>query len=269
MDRHFARTAAAVFCVAWLGACSSTDDKTNAPATAAAQPAAKPVTADNLPATLDGEIARAQRLRSEGSYDEAARALAQLMIVAPDDVRVVGAYGKVLTQLGRPDDAIPFLTRAIQLDGNDWTLYSALGVAYDQDDQHQKAHIAYEHALKLKPGQPDVLNNMGVSKMLSGNLGDAKKLLTEADQPGAEPKVNANLALLETMKPATSEPKPLPGVVMQKVPADPEAGQDHKAAPTKLAQTPTKKPKPPAAPALRQQDATPPAQPVLRTADGQ
>ena len=111
---------------------------------------------------------------------EAAKALSQLMIVAPDDARVVGEYGKVLTQLGRPGDALPFLNRAIQLDANDWTLYSALGVAYDQADQHTKAHAAYERALALKPGQPDVLNNMGVSRMLAGNLGDAQKLLNQA-----------------------------------------------------------------------------------------
>jgi Tfp pilus assembly protein PilF len=274
MDRHFVRTAAVVFCVAWLTGCGTTDDKANAPvAVAPAAPKPADAATDNLPPTLEGEIARAHKLRMEGSYDEAAKALAQLMIVAPDDVRVVGEYGKVLTQLGRPSDAVPFLNRAVQLDANDWTLYSALGVAYDQADQHAKARLAYEHALRLKPGQPDVLNNMGVSRMLSGNLGDAQKLLTEAQQPGAQPKVNNNLALLETMKqtPATSGPKPLSGVMMQKVPTDPAAGQQtpqHKASPAKLAQKPNHKPKP--APALREQEASPPQQPVLRTAaDGQ
>src|SRR5271155_1542785 len=240
MDRTFARTAAVVFCAAWAAGCGSTaSDKANAP-TAAATPVAatrSDATADNLPATLEGEIAKAHALRVAGSYDEAAKALGQLMIVAPDDARVVGEYGKVLTQLGRPGDALPFLNRAIQLDANDWTLYSALGVAYDQSDQHTKAHAAYERALVLKPGQPDVLNNMGVSRMLAGNLGDAQKLLNQASQPGAEqPKIGNNLALLETMKPATGAPKPL--VMMQRVPTDPDAGPvaQHQKAPRKLAQ---------------------------------
>ena len=272
MDRYFVRTAAVVFCAAWAAGCSSAaSDKANAP-TVAATPAAAPrsdAAIDNLPATLEGEIARAHTLRVAGSYDESAKALAQLMIFAPDDARVVGEYGKVLTQLGRPGDALPFLNRAIQLDANDWTLYSALGVAYDQADEHTKAHAAYERALALNPGQPDVLNNMGVSRMLAGNLGDARKLLNQASQPGAEqPKIGANLALLETMKPATAAPKPL--VMMQKVPVDPEAGPvgSRRTSAHKLAQK--SKPKPATAPTLRQQDTTQAQKPILRTAaDGQ
>jgi Flp pilus assembly protein TadD len=285
MDRYFVRTAAVVFCAAWAAGCGSTaSDKANAPTAAATPVVAAPrndASTDNIPATLEGEIAKAHALRVAGSYEEAAKALGQLMIVAPDDVRVVGDYGKALTQLGRPGDALPFLERAIQLDANDWTLYSAIGVAYDQSDQHAKAHAAYEHALQLKPGQPDVLNNMGVSRMLAGNLGDAQKLLNQASQPGAtQPKIGNNLALLETLKPAavqssaltpaTGGPKPL--VMMQTVPADPSAGPVALRQTTahKLAQKTTQKPKP-ASPVLRQQDATPGAQqPILRTAaDGQ
>ncbi len=270
MDRYFVRTAAVVFCAAWAAGCGSTaSDKANAP-TAAATPAAASrsnLAGDDMSATLEGEIAKAHALRAAGSYDEAAKSLGQLLIVAPDDARVVGEYGKVLTQLGRPGDALPFLNRAIQLDANDWTFYSALGVAYDQSDQHAKARTAYEHALALKPGQPDVLNNMGVSRMLAGNLGDAQRLLNQAVQPGAEqPKIGANLALLETMKPATAAPKPL--VMMQKVPTDPDAGPValRQTAPRKLAQKGKSKP----APTLRQQDSTPTLKPILRTAaDGQ
>lgn len=270
MNRYFVRTAAAVFCAAWAAGCGSTEtDKPGAPTTASAAPR---TSSDTLPTTMDGEIKRAHELRVAGSYDQAAKALGQLMLMAPDDARVVGEYGKVLTQLGRPGEALPFLNRAVQLNANDWTLYSALGVAYDQADQHTKARAAYEHALQLKPGQPDVLNNMGVSKMLAGDLPDAKKLLSRAAQPGAaqpeQPKIGNNLALLETMKPATGSPKALPGVVMQKVPADADAGRaaDSKADPHKLAA----KLKPAQPPTLRQQDSTPPAQPILRTAaDGQ
>jgi Flp pilus assembly protein TadD len=284
MDRYFVRTAAIVFCAAWAAGCGSTaPDKANAP-TAAAVPAAAPqhdATADAMPATLEGEIAKAHSLRVAGSYVEAAKALGQLMIIAPDDARVVGEYGKVLTQLGRPGDALPFLNRAIQLDASDWTIYSAMGVAYDQSDQHAKARAAYERALALNPGQPDVLNNMGVSRMLAGNLGDARKLLNQASQPGADqPKIGNNLALLETMKrpetpmpsggAATGGPKTLPGVMMQTVPTDPDAGPvaQRQTAHHKLAQK--GKPKPAAAPTLRQQDTTQAQKPILRTAaDGQ
>ena len=93
MDRYFVRTAAVVFCAAWAVGCSSdTSDKANAPTTSGPHAAAKggAGATGELPTTLEGEIARAQALRTAGSYKEAASAFGQLMMVAPDDVRVVG-----------------------------------------------------------------------------------------------------------------------------------------------------------------------------------
>lgn len=255
MKRHFVRTAAIVVCVAWaagLGAASAAN-----PAPASAAPATDQTSSGDLPATLDGEIARAHALRVKGAYEDATKALAQLMLVAPDNVRVVGEYGKVLVQEGRSPEALEFLTRAIELDANDWTLYSALGVAYDQTDDHAKAKIAYEHALSLKPGAPQVLNNYAVSRMLAGDLAGAGKLLAQASQAqSTDAKIANNLALLTSMKAApgagavaqqpsvspaqaksppeaehapalrtaTAAPKALAGVVMEKVPLDPLAG---------------------------------------------
>ena len=74
-----------------------------------------------------------------------------MMLVASDDPRVVGEYGKTLAEKGRAQDAVQFLTRATELQPNDWTLYSALGVSYDQIGDQASARMAYEHALALKP----------------------------------------------------------------------------------------------------------------------
>src|SRR5437764_437821 len=50
--------------------------------------------------SLEAELARAQKLRAQGNYAEATKALGQLVLVAPDDARIVGEYGKVLVQQG-------------------------------------------------------------------------------------------------------------------------------------------------------------------------
>ena len=97
--------------------------------------------------SLDGEIRQAQILRSQADYTGAVRVLSQLMMVAPDDPRIVGEYGKVLTQQGRASEALPFLTRAVELQPRDWTLYSALGVSYDEMKDSANARVAYERAL--------------------------------------------------------------------------------------------------------------------------
>ncbi len=85
-----------------------------------------------MAADIDGGVRQAQLLRTSGDLDGATRILSQLMLAAPDDPRVVGEYGKLLVQEKASADAVQFLRRAIELQPNDWTLYSALGVAYDQ-----------------------------------------------------------------------------------------------------------------------------------------
>jgi Flp pilus assembly protein TadD len=110
--------------VAMAGFFGGSDDKSNAAAQADTAPKSE------VPFDLPGQIASAQKLRQDGNLADAVRALSQLMLVAPDDPGVVGEYGKALAQQGDARDAIAFLKRAAQLSPNDWTLYSAMGVAY-------------------------------------------------------------------------------------------------------------------------------------------
>jgi Flp pilus assembly protein TadD len=195
-----------VLCALWLGACASpvlaaepvvSQGESESPGANADVSAI----AKDLPGTLEGEIRRAQLLRSKGDLDDAGHALAQLMFVAPDDARVVGEYGKVLAQQGHASDAIPFLKRATQMQPKDWTLYSALGVVYDQADDHAHARAAYERALELSPNEPAVLNNLAVSHMLTGDLPGAQRLLAQAVAAGANnPKIANNVVVLADMK---------------------------------------------------------------------
>lgn len=206
-----------------------------------AKPQAVAPAAGSYPATLAAEIARAKDLREKGQYADAAKALRQLMLVASSDPRVAGEYGKVLTQQGYAKDAVGVLSKALQMNSNDWSLYSALGVAYDQLDKHSEARQAYDHALALKPGEPSVTNNYAVSRMLTGDYDGAVQML--ASLRSSDPKIEANLAKAEALR-AAHEPKTAAaslqspkaattavvasesktGVIMQKVPHDPKAG---------------------------------------------
>ena len=215
MNRAAAMTAASALCLLWTAGCASTSADSSKtpvaakPADAMPDPHADLATlAKNLPATLDGEIQRAQLLRTKGDYDEAARSLAQIMLVAPDDARVVGEYGKVLEQQGHSKEALPFLKRAVQLQPTDWSVQSALGVAYDQVDDHANARAAYEHALTLKPAEPSILNNYAVSRMLAGDYAGARRLLDQAQAHGAaDPKIAGNLEKLAALAPPPAPPK--------------------------------------------------------------
>lgn len=211
MVRTVAMSAASALCLIWTAGCASTSNPAPKPAaTTVANPeglqtgsgSSAASVANNLPDTLDGEIRRAQTLRSKGDYDEAVRSLAQLMLVAPDNARVVGEYGKTLAQQGHSQEALAFLKRAIELQPNDWKLYSALGIAYDQLDDHASARKAYQHALALEPGAPSVLNNYAVSRMLAGDYPDAQRMLAQAELGGvSNPKIALNVEKLASLEP--------------------------------------------------------------------
>src|SRR3954469_24159159 len=168
-------------------------------------------------ANLDESIRQAQLLRLAGSYPEAIKHLSQLMMVAADDPRVVSEYGKTLAAMGRASDAVNFLTRAEQLSPTDWTVHSALGVAYDQIGNQKEAQAAYEHALALKPGEPSVLNNYALSRMLAKDTGMAQNLAGRAELANAavkDEKIARNIAMIRSVAPpapslAVAKPAPV------------------------------------------------------------
>jgi Flp pilus assembly protein TadD len=254
MLRQSVRFGALLLSAVALCACASTPSTAQAPAGKTDAAAS-----NSLANNLDDEIRQAQLLRVQGDYDGAIHVLSQLMLVAADDPRVVGEYGKVLVQQGQAAEGEEFLKRAVELQPSDWTLYSALGVACDETGDTANARLAYEHALVLKPGEAVVLNNYAMSRMLAGDPVGAKKLIDQATATGsADPKIARNLKLIDALvpPPAPVEPvasanptesKPAPAsapsalaqhaprklvaatnapnfIVMQSVPIDPRAG---------------------------------------------
>lgn len=191
----------------------SSDDSDNKPkpkpapqAQTQAQPQQATTDADNtslaktLAANLDSEIEKAKAQRLAGDLGGAAHSFAQMVLVAPDDARVCGEYGKTLVSLGRSDDAVAFLKRAIELRPNDWTLYSAIGAAFDQKSQFTDAQTAYQRGLQLNPTSAALLNNYAMSRMLAGDLPAAQSLIAQAQAAGNDPKITSNAALMANLR---------------------------------------------------------------------
>lgn len=163
---------------------------------------------DTKPAeSLEDSIRQARMLRLAGSYPEAIRHLSQLMMVAADDGRVISEYGKTLAAMGRAQESVNFLTRAEQLDPTDWTVYSALGVAYDQLGKQKDADAAYDHALALRPGEPSVLSNYALSRMLAKDPEGAARLAARAEAAGgaSDPMIARNIAMVKELTPQASQ----------------------------------------------------------------
>jgi Flp pilus assembly protein TadD len=195
MPRLLARLSILALSATALAACATDTAGTAAPKPDTAKADSQPM----VPTSLEATVRDAQLKRVQGDYAGAVRILSQAMLAAPDDPRVVGEYGKVLVQQGRSQEAVDFLARAVQLNSVDWTLYSALGVAYDQLNKPADARVAYERALILKPGEAVVLNNYAMSRMLAGDLAQARRLIAQAAAGSADPQIKRNVDLIASL----------------------------------------------------------------------
>jgi hypothetical protein len=115
-------------------------------------------------------------------------------------------YGKALTAAERPQDAIGFLTQAIQSSPNDWSLLSARGVAYDQAGNHVAARADYAQALSLDDDNQTVLTNLALSYVLSGQPAQAEPILRQVvARPTATAAMRQNLAMVLALQGKNAE----------------------------------------------------------------
>lgn len=128
---------------------------------------------------------------------QAVAVLQGLAIRYPESMEVLAAYGKSLADTGRLQEAADVLARAHTPERPDWSVLSAQGSIADQLGHHEEARDYYQTALKIRPGEPTVLSNLGLSYALSKQLPLAEQtLLTAAAQPAADMRVRQNLALV-------------------------------------------------------------------------
>lgn len=151
------------------------------------------------PKNLRLGMAYAAELKGLGQGDQQLQVLATLMQYHPQDQTLLAAYGRELAQAGQTDLAQDVLARAIAAGSTDWKVYSAMGSTLDQQAKYAEARDYYQRALAVAPGNVAVMNNLGMSHALEGNLQQAEKTLREAsDLPAgkSEPRVRQNLALV-------------------------------------------------------------------------
>jgi Flp pilus assembly protein TadD len=138
--------------------------------------------------------------RALHALDQNAQAVAVLQGLAiqnPEDMKVLGAYGKALADAGRLKEAADILSRAHTPERPDWSVLSTQGSIADQLGSHEEARGYYEAALKIKPNEPTVLSNLGLSHALARQLPRAEETLVQAvHQPSADARVRQNLALV-------------------------------------------------------------------------
>lgn len=110
---------------------------------------------------------------------------------------MLAQYGRALADNGNFQQAYDVLSKAHSPDNPDWRLLSVQGTTLDQMGRHDEARSYYAGALKIAPGDPGVLSNLGLSYMLSRELPKAEEALRQAyASPRASARVRQNLALV-------------------------------------------------------------------------
>lgn len=139
----------------------------------------------------------ARGLRAAHRHDQAIAVLQKAAVAKPKDHELLAAYGKALADGRRFAEALQVLERAQIPERPDWTIYSAQGSIADQTGNHTLARQYYEEALKVAPGEPKVLSNLGLSYALAKQLPDAERVLRQAAaHPRADYRVRQNLSLV-------------------------------------------------------------------------
>lgn len=149
------------------------------------------------PGEKQASLGYARALRGLDQQEQAVAVIEKAAIKTPNDQEVLAAYGKALVDAGRYKQAVDVLNRAHSADRPDWRVLSTQGVAYDNLGQHDAAQRNYQAALKLAPGEPGPLSNLGLSLALARKLPEAERVLKQAAaDPRADMRVRQNLALV-------------------------------------------------------------------------
>jgi Flp pilus assembly protein TadD len=217
LARLLTSVAVTAILVAGLGGCQTMSDITGS-VTSKAEPSpsqdADPRRAVEVygeryranPKDAQAALAYGQALRATGQRSQAVAVLEQATIAHPGNKALLAGYGRALADNGNFQQAFDVLSRAHSPDNPDWRILSVQGTALDQLGRHDDARRYYATALKIVPGEPSVLSNLGLSYVLSKDLPKAEETLRRAyANSRADARVRQNLGLVVGLQGRFSE----------------------------------------------------------------
>jgi Flp pilus assembly protein TadD len=170
------------------------------------------------PKDADAALAYGQALRATGQRAQAAAMLEQATIAHPGNKALLAGFGRALADNGNFQQAFDVLSRAHSPENPDWRILSVQGTVLDQLGRHDEARRYYASALNIKPGEPTVLSNLGLSYVLSRDLPNAEATLRQAYDSGrADARVRQNLGLVVGLQGRFAEAE---SIVKADLPAD-------------------------------------------------
>jgi len=137
------------------------------------------------PEWMAAETGRIQSLRASDDLEAAITAMQALTKKYTDQPGLFVTLGDMLRANDRYADAAAAYDSAVALYGApqpaQWAVYFARGIANERAKDWPRAEADFRLALKLQPGQPQVLNYLGYSYLeMNTNLDEALAMIEEA-----------------------------------------------------------------------------------------
>lgn len=125
------------------------------------------------------------------NHEESLQKLKELLIHYPNDYNILFNLGEVNRITNKNKDAIKYYNLALEKLPNslkeDWTIYYALGIAYEKSNQWEKAEQSLQKALKISKRHPFVLNYLGYIWLENNqNYNEALYMIFEAYKQNPE-----------------------------------------------------------------------------------
>lgn len=117
--------------------------------------------------------------------------LAQLLTEYPDNYRILFNLAEISRMMDKSSEAINYYNRALQLvegtNQENWMLYYALGIAYERNNEWEKAEKHLKKALQMSNRHPFVLNYLGYTWLKNNqNYNEALYMIFDAYQKNPE-----------------------------------------------------------------------------------
>ena len=146
---------------------------------------------------LDNALTFAEALRGIGSTERAVEVLSEVLVIYPNEPRILMPLGRALAANGNQLGAARAFEQVAVAHPDRAEAWAALGTAMDQLENHQGAQVAYEKALAIEPARASTLANYGLSLALTGDLAGAEaKLRQAASSAPSDVRIRENLALV-------------------------------------------------------------------------
>lgn len=135
---------------------------------------------ESRPANSDAHNILGVSIAALGRMDEAIAVLQRAIKINDQAASYHANLGEILRQVGKLDEAAVAIERAIKLDPNNAQALNNLGIIHYERKNYSEAVANYRRALEINPTMAEALNNLGNALRLTGDVDGALHAYQEA-----------------------------------------------------------------------------------------